>query len=114
MAILFCIISGLLLRFWTVDINISKPRAANDGDASAGKERVGGGRASETQRIDVELDKVKLTIVKKGLLKRQNQRVEILKGVSTVFEAGKLNIIMGPSGSGKVILLYIMTDASAN
>lgn len=105
MAIIFYIIAGLLLRFWKIDINISKPRPKDDGDASAGKERISSGRASEVQRIDVELDNLKLNILKKGLLKRQNQKLEILKGVSTIFEAGKLNIIMGPSGSGKVMHL---------
>lgn len=106
MAVIFYIIAGLLLRFWKVDINISTPRAKDDWDASAGKERIGGDRASEVQKIDLELDDVKLDIIKRGLLKHQNQKLEILKGgVSTIFESGKLNIIMGPSGSGKVTYL---------
>ena len=31
--------------------------------------------------------------------------VEILKGVSTTFEKGKTNLIIGQSGSGKTVLL---------
>jgi len=31
--------------------------------------------------------------------------VEILKGVSTVFEQGKTNLIIGQSGSGKTVFL---------
>ena len=31
--------------------------------------------------------------------------VKILKGVSSVFEAGKTNLIIGQSGSGKTVLL---------
>ncbi|KAF8460995.1 P-loop containing nucleoside triphosphate hydrolase protein [Kalaharituber pfeilii] len=108
MAVIFYIIAGLLLRFWTVDINISKPRVNDSGDASSGKERINTNQQSEVQKIDVGLDDVKLNIVKRGILKSQNKKLEILKGVSTTFEAGKLNIIMGPSGSGKSTLLNLM------
>ena len=31
--------------------------------------------------------------------------VEILKGISTTFEAGKTNLIIGQSGSGKTVFL---------
>jgi phospholipid/cholesterol/gamma-HCH transport system ATP-binding protein len=31
--------------------------------------------------------------------------IKILKGVSTVFETGKTNLIIGQSGSGKTVLL---------
>ena len=30
---------------------------------------------------------------------------KVLKGISTVFEAGKTNLIIGQSGSGKTVLL---------
>ncbi|MEA4841387.1 MAG: ATP-binding cassette domain-containing protein, partial [Bacteroidales bacterium] len=30
---------------------------------------------------------------------------EVLKGISTVFETGKTNLIIGQSGSGKTVLL---------
>ena len=33
---------------------------------------------------------------------------KILKGVSTVFETGKTNLIIGKSGSGKTVLLVQM------
>ncbi len=33
---------------------------------------------------------------------------EVLKGISTVFEAGKTNLIIGRSGSGKTVLLKIL------
>lgn len=30
---------------------------------------------------------------------------EVLKGISTVFESGKTNLIIGQSGSGKTVLI---------
>lgn len=38
-------------------------------------------------------------------LKKSFDGVEVLKGVSTVFETGKTNLIIGQSGSGKTVLL---------
>ena len=37
-------------------------------------------------------------------LKMQFGSEEILKGISTVFEQGKTNLIIGQSGSGKSVL----------
>ena len=38
-------------------------------------------------------------------IKKSFNGVEVLKGVSTVFESGKTNLIIGQSGSGKTVLL---------
>jgi phospholipid/cholesterol/gamma-HCH transport system ATP-binding protein len=42
-------------------------------------------------------------------LKKQFDDVEVLKGISTVFESGKTNLIIGQSGSGKTVFLKCMT-----
>ena len=36
-------------------------------------------------------------------LKKQFDDIEVLKGISTKFEAGKTNLIIGQSGSGKTV-----------
>lgn len=38
-------------------------------------------------------------------LKKQFGNTEVLKGVSTIFERGKINLIIGQSGSGKTVFL---------
>lgn len=38
-------------------------------------------------------------------LKKSFNDVEVLKGISTVFETGKTNLIIGQSGSGKTVML---------
>ncbi len=42
-------------------------------------------------------------------LKKQFDDIEVLKGISTKFEAGKTNLIIGQSGSGKTVFLKCMT-----
>lgn len=42
-------------------------------------------------------------------LKKQFGDKEVLKGISTKFEAGKTNLIIGQSGSGKTVFLKCMT-----
>src|SRR5690606_306359 len=89
-AILFYILGGLFLKFKPVDIMVARSRAGDDGDASAGKEKINTSHNDEVRTIDVTLEDVRLEIVKKGLLKRQRRTLQVLKGVSTHFAAGQL------------------------
>ena len=41
----------------------------------------------------------------KELKKSFNNDVEVLKGITTTFETGKVNLIIGQSGSGKTVFL---------
>ena len=41
----------------------------------------------------------------KELRKSFNGDVEVLKGITTTFETGKVNLIIGQSGSGKTVFL---------
>ena len=106
----FTISSCLLLQFWTVDVHFSAARRRNDDpDASAGKEvmkrsRDGGG----VKKVDVELVDLALDIYKPSLRRGKGRTLKVLKSVSTKFQAGELNIILGPSGSGKSSLLNTM------
>lgn len=42
-------------------------------------------------------------------LRKSFDGVEVLKGISTVFETGKTNLIIGQSGSGKTVFLKCLT-----
>lgn len=42
-------------------------------------------------------------------LKKEFEDIEVLKGISTVFETGKTNLIIGQSGSGKTVFLKCLT-----
>ncbi|RQP09792.1 MAG: ATP-binding cassette domain-containing protein [Chryseobacterium sp.] len=41
-------------------------------------------------------------------LKKSFRNVEVLKGINTTFETGKINLIIGQSGSGKTVFLKCM------
>ncbi|KAK0436366.1 hypothetical protein EV421DRAFT_1739577 [Armillaria borealis] len=41
---------------------------------------------------------------------RRGRDVKILQGITSCFEAGKINVILGPSGSGKFSLLNLMAQ----
>ncbi|KAL7274936.1 hypothetical protein RUND412_002141 [Rhizina undulata] len=100
--------AGLLLKYKTVEIDVSSSKNKDEQDHSVGKEKMSEGRGGKETRIDVVLDGVTLDIHKLEIFKGKAKDLSILKGISSRFEAGKLNVIMGPSGSGKSSLLNLM------
>ncbi|KAK0440521.1 P-loop containing nucleoside triphosphate hydrolase protein [Armillaria borealis] len=55
--------------------------------------------------IDVDLTNYTLKV-----RPRRGRDVKILQGITSCFEAGKVNVILGPSGSGKSSLLNLMAQ----
>ena len=60
------------------------------------------------RKVDVELVDLALDIYKPSLRRGKETTLNVLESVSTKFQAGELNIILGPSGSGKSSLLNTM------
>ncbi|RPA99436.1 P-loop containing nucleoside triphosphate hydrolase protein [Choiromyces venosus 120613-1] len=110
--LLYYLVAGLFFKFKPVDISISSARPRDEKDTSAGKEKMGVTKAGtrDTRDIEVVLDNIRLKVEKPEIkiIGKKGLDLEILKGVSTRFEPGKLNVIMGPSGSGKSSLLNLM------
>lgn len=103
-AAFFTIASMLLLKYWTVDIHVSaqqKSTTAEEEQAAAKdkSEKESDLEVEEAMRkggvvrkVDVRLVKYALEISKPAIFGfRQSRRINILRGVSTIFEAGKLN-----------------------
>ena len=81
----------------------------NDLDAAAGKEMMRKSREGDgVKKVDVQLVDLALDIHKPSLRSGKGRTLEVLKSVSTKFQAGELNVILGPSGSGKSSLLNTM------
>jgi ABC-type multidrug transport system ATPase subunit len=107
--IFFYIVSGLILQFKTVDMEVAQSRQSDE-DLSAGKEKFAARPPDEGRRVSITLDKYALDIQKRSIGKRgfTSRRLQILKPISAEFYPGQLNVIMGPSGSGKTSLLCSM------
>ena len=60
------------------------------------------------KKVDVQLVDLGLKIYKPRLRPGEGKTLNVLKGVSTTFRAGELNVIPGPSRSGKSSLLNAM------
>ena len=108
--VFFFISSCVLLQFLAVDIHFSVARIRKDDpDASAGREIMGRSRSGDDARkVDVELVDLGLEIHEASVRLGKGRILDVLKGVSTTFQAGELNVILGPSGSGKSSLLNTM------
>ncbi|THU84675.1 P-loop containing nucleoside triphosphate hydrolase protein [Dendrothele bispora CBS 962.96] len=61
-----------------------------------------------TAGVDLEVIDLGLTVKKFSARSRRSKCLPILQGVSSRFSAGEVNVIMGPSGSGKSSLLNLI------
>ncbi|OAX80691.1 hypothetical protein ACJ72_04968 [Emergomyces africanus] len=104
--IFFYITAALILQFRKVDMDIAQA-IKNDGDLSAGKERLVARGQEDSRKVCIRLAKYELELQKRSLGRQgfTSPRLKILKPITTEFQPGKLNVIMGPSGSGKTSLL---------
>ena len=109
--VFFYVLAGLVLRYWKVEMQISRARA-NDTDHSAGKERMTTrSRHDELRKVDITLDAYALDIDKRDILRsRKSKRLFIVRPVTSQLRSGELNVVMGPSGSGKTTLLNAMAQ----
>ena len=53
--------------------------------------------------IDIQLDNYQLDIERQQPFGKQKTMQSILKPLTSTFKGGELNVIMGPSGCGKVL-----------
>jgi len=106
-AIAFLLGAGVLLKFWKAGIAISRARKG-DTDYSAGKEKMTAHSLNEVHKINIKLESYTVDIEKRNAQMKRGPKLSILKPLSTTFESGVLNVIFGPSGSGKSSLLNSM------
>ncbi|OAA72620.1 ABC efflux transporter [Akanthomyces lecanii RCEF 1005] len=104
---LFLLLSTIGLTFLKVEMTIARARTT-DTDLSAGKEKMTVRSITEVRAIDVGLDRFALALDKKAATGKSLPRSLIVNPVTTMFQAGTLNVVMGPSGSGKTSLLNAM------
>ena len=106
-SIAFYLGAGLLLRFKKAGVRISKVQR-NNTDYSVGKEQFNSRSIEEVRTLTLSLREYSLNIHKRNVWMRKTMNLSILKPLSITFEPGVLNVILGPSGSGKSSLLNLM------
>ncbi|KAK7028150.1 ATP-binding cassette transporter snq2 [Paramarasmius palmivorus] len=112
--VFFTIASTSLLQFKKVDVHMAAVYKGKEDEAPAlskekDKEPIIHSRSNSKLGIDLDLIDIKLTLKKLGIKGKWILR-PILRGVNTQFQAGEVNVIMGPSGSGKSSLLNFLSS----
>ncbi|ETN41227.1 uncharacterized protein HMPREF1541_03162 [Cyphellophora europaea CBS 101466] len=105
LALMF-VVDGLILHFMTHDI---KPVRVNVEDSSLGEVGAIEYTPNAVRPITVDLDAFELSVTSKHLFQKEVTKT-ILHPTTTTFQAGVLNVIMGPSGSGKSSLLNAIAN----
>ncbi|KIX01062.1 uncharacterized protein Z518_10128 [Rhinocladiella mackenziei CBS 650.93] len=102
----FFILSGVILQVIATEVEMAK---THESKATYSTESLHHTARSEDENgaITVALDQFGLEVESKRLFK-SNRAKRIFHPISTTFEPGVLNVIMGPSGSGKSSCLNAM------
>ncbi|KAK0504329.1 P-loop containing nucleoside triphosphate hydrolase protein [Armillaria luteobubalina] len=95
-AILYLTLQIFLLFLIKIDITILGTKRAAD-EPKQKNIKVISRAANEVAGVDIDLIDYSL-------------QIQVLQGINTCFEAGKVNVILGPSGSGKSSLLNLIAQ----
>lgn len=110
-AIGFYFLAYLFLKLIPVEVSVAQSPNSSMAHPSKNVIELEPNSISEQSftKIDVNLENLSLSITKSvaGFRKR---KIDILNGVTASFAHGKLNAILGPSGSGKSSLLNLMAN----
>lgn len=110
-AIGFYLLAYIFLKMIPVEVSVAQSPKSSMANTSNQAVELEPNSVTEEDftKINVELDNLTLSITKSlaGFRKRD---IKILNGVSATFAHGKVNAILGPSGSGKSSLLNLMAN----
>ncbi|KAK0502129.1 P-loop containing nucleoside triphosphate hydrolase protein [Armillaria luteobubalina] len=95
----------LFLQFLKVNVSMLGTKRRPEGDSRHRSRTPVALTPNSVAGIDVDLTDYTLNI-----RSRRGRDIKILQGITSCFEAGKVNVILGPSGSGKSSLLNLMAQ----
>ncbi|KAJ8100914.1 P-loop containing nucleoside triphosphate hydrolase protein [Lipomyces tetrasporus] len=99
------LIAGLILTYIPIDVSAATSTRKQDTLKSVSMDVDSGWESQKKQRpVSVDITGLKLGIKKRNIY-LMTRRIDILHNVTAHFEPGKINAILGPSGSGKSSLL---------
>lgn len=103
-SILFYVAAALLLKLNPVDVSLTKQ--LKQGSASRELEEIEQTKTDSGEPIDITLNNIYLSVT----LRKKFTKMEkvILHGINATFKSGRINAILGPSGSGKSSLLNLI------
>lgn len=102
----FFVLSGIILQVIRTEVEMAKPRGSEASYSAEGLQS-GTRPGDETRAITLTVEDFGLEIEAKRIFKSTSPK-RIFYPINTTFEPGVLNVIMGPSGSGKSSCLNAM------
>ncbi|KAM3081813.1 hypothetical protein ACMFMG_004284 [Clarireedia jacksonii] len=96
--------TAISLHLFRVRVVVARVHGSNR-DLSTGKEKMVAQNLSNIQTINIRLEDFALALDRRAVTRKRLPSKTILNPISTTFHGGVLNVVMGPSGSGKSSLL---------
>ncbi|KAK9457864.1 P-loop containing nucleoside triphosphate hydrolase protein [Dipodascopsis uninucleata] len=101
----------VVLTFLQVEVAAAgkKSSASEDTSLRSNRDTLEVHSEGRVQEVSIEVRDLRLIIQSRDLFLHKKE-IEILRGISSYFEPGKINAILGPSGSGKSSMLNFIAQ----